>query len=235
MNSAKKGHKAAEFAIILLFFGLALLAAAIWLLTDASVKLFKDICFYGGIGFCAISILILVICIAKAVPRRKKAKQQKPNQVLDLSDGNADTVPQDTVIYVPSSQAQNFVEMGSHQTVEQKFEQIGKMDKTQFVIYVARLFSRKGYQVKLTPVFDNYNIDMLVEKMGVTIAVGCVLTNKILGEEDIKKVAEGKAHYNVSNVMTLTNMYFDRTALDFAKVNKISLVDRVILTEDFMD
>ena len=89
--------------------------------------------------------------------------------------------------------------------------------------------------MKLTPVFDNYGIDMLVEKMGVIIAVSCVLTNKILSAADVEVANQGKAHYPASNAMVLTNMYFDRTALDFAKANKISLVDRVILSEDFMN
>ncbi|MBQ4272701.1 MAG: restriction endonuclease, partial [Clostridia bacterium] len=77
--------------------------------------------------------------------------------------------------------------------------------------------------------------DMLVEKMGTIVAVSCVLTNKILGATDIQPVLEGQTHYPVSNAMVLTNMYFDRSALEFAKSNKISLVDRVILTEDFMN
>ncbi|MCH5153519.1 MAG: restriction endonuclease [Clostridiales bacterium] len=138
------------------------------------------------------------------------------------------------VTYIPSKEAYDFVMMGQYQTLEQKFEEIGKMDKTQFVIYVARLFSRKGYQVKLTPVVDNHDIDLLVEKMGVTIAVGCILTNKVLCRDDIVCVKNGRSYYGVNNSMALTNMYFDRTALDYAKEEHMSLVDRNVLAEDFM-
>ena len=157
-------------------------------------------------------------------------EQQQPfapaNQTYTL-EGN--------VTYIPSKEAYDFVVMGQYQTLEQKFEEIGRMDKTQFVIYVARLFSRKGYQVKLTPVVDNHDIDLLVEKMGVTIAVGCILTNKILCKEDIVCVKNGRSFYGVNNSMALTNMYFDRTALDYAKQEHMSLVDRNVLAEDFMN
>ena len=108
------------------------------------------------------------------------------------------------------------------------------MDKTQFVIYVARLFGYKGYQVKFTPVLDNYGVDLLVEKMGVTLAVGCYLANKVLCERDIASVVEGSKYYHVGGAIAVTNMYFDRSALEFAKKEKMSLVDRNILAEDFM-
>ena len=138
------------------------------------------------------------------------------------------------VTYIPSKEAYDTINMGQYQTLEAKFDQISKMDRTQFVIYVARLFSRKGYQVKLTPVMDNHDIDMLVEKMGVTIAVGCLLSSRILCKEDIVCVKNGRSYYGVNNSMALTNMYFDRTALDYAKAEHMSLVDRNILAEDFM-
>ena len=157
------------------------------------------------------------------------ASQQSPNESTQtyVVDGS-------NVTYIPSKEAYDFVLMGQYQTLDQKFEEIGRMDKTQFVIYVARLFSRKGYQVKLTPVVDNHDIDLLVEKMGVTIAVGCILTRKVLCKEDIVCVKNGRSFYGVNNSMALTNMYFDRTALDYAKQEHMSLVDRNILAQDFM-
>ena len=139
------------------------------------------------------------------------------------------------VTYSPSMEAYEFINMGRYQTLDEKFEQISKMDHTQFVIYVSRLFSRKGYAVRLTPVVENFDIDLIVEKMGVTIAVGCLISNKVLCKEDIECVRNGKEHYHVHNCMALTNMYFDRSALEYAREEKMSLVDRNILVEDFMN
>lgn len=167
------------------------------------------------------------------LPAAKGKPEAIPDAVASLD--NPVTYVGTNVQYIPSMEAYEFINMGSYQTLDEKFDQITKMDRTQFVIYVARLFSRKGYQVKLTPVVENYDIDLIVEKMGVSIAVGCLLTNKVLCKEDIICVRKGKDHYNVNNCMALTNMYFDRTALDYAREEKMSLVDRNILAEDFMN
>ncbi|MCH5160329.1 MAG: restriction endonuclease [Clostridiales bacterium] len=170
---------------------------------------------------------------AEPLPEAKGKPEVMPDAVAHLD--NPTTSIGTNVKYIPSMEAYEFINMGSYQTLEEKFNQISQMDHTQFVIYVARLFSRKGYQVKLTPVVDNYGIDLIVEKMGVAIAVCCLLSNKVLCKEDITFVCKGKDHYYVQNCMALTNMYFDRTALDFARAEKMSLVDRNILAEDFMN
>lgn len=254
MKKAKGYQKAIEFAIILMFFGIvAILVSTLVLpsmIKDGDTQLVnvQTYCLYIGIAIVTLSVLIIIIAISSHNKAKRKLKAQQnasqqpaqtePEAIADAEvsmDAPTTTVTGTTVTYVPSTEVANFVEMGSYQSIEEKFEQIAKMDKTQFVIYVARLFSRKGYQVKLTPVFDNYGIDMLVEKMGVIIAVQCLLTNRILCENDVKSVVDGKTYYPASQAMVLTNMYFDRTAVDFAKANKISLVDRVILTEDFMN
>ena len=139
------------------------------------------------------------------------------------------------IVYVPAVEAYNFVDMGDRQTVDQKFEQIARMDRTQFVVYVARLFSRKGYSVKLTPVIDNYCIDMVVEKHGVAIAVAVVPATRLLGRDDMVCVAEGRKHYPVNNAMVVTNLYFDNTAVQFAREQCMSLVDRNVLASEFMN
>ena len=242
-SKSKGHHKAIEFAIILLFFGVVAILASVLFLSkemanNPALIPINTYCLYIGIGVSVLAVLILIIAISVGAKAKKKQKaKQAPEVINDVEvslDAPTTTTGGTTVTYVPSQEVPTFIEMGKYQSVEEKFEQIAKMDKTQFVIYVARLFSQKGYQVKLTPVFDNYGIDMLVEKMGVIIAVKCVLTNKILGATDVEPVTEGKSHYPASNAMVLTNMYFDRSAVDFAKMHKISLVDRVILTEDFM-
>ena len=167
------------------------------------------------------------------IPTAQGKAEVMPDAVANLD--NRVTYVGTNVQYIPSMEAYEFINMGKYQTLDEKFEQLSKMDHTQFVIYVSRLFSRKGYAVKLTPVVDNFDIDLIVEKMGVTIAVGCLLANKVLCKEDITCIREGKDHYHVQNCMALTNMYFDRTALEYAREEKMSLVDRNILAEDFMN
>lgn len=159
-------------------------------------------------------------------PEQQYAQQtaQQSRQPEDLPQG-AQPVPR---------QSPMLIHMGERQSTEEKFAEIAKMDKTQFVVYAARLFGYRGYRVKFTPVIDNYDVDLLVEKMGVTIAVGCVLSDKVLSAQDVAPVAEGRRYYHASAVMVVTNSYFDRSALDYAKQNNLSLVDRNVLSQDFM-
>ncbi|MCM1290280.1 MAG: restriction endonuclease [Corallococcus sp.] len=234
MGKKKGGYAGlALISALLLIVGAAM--AAIGFFTNVIPEgLVADIVKYAGVALASFGLLFLIICLVSCVGRNKKSKL-----VNDVAEQNVqadlDSVGSgESVRYIPSESVYQFVNMGDRQTLDEKFNEIQKMDKTQFVIYVARLFSRKGYQVKFTPVFNNHNIDLLVEKMGVTIAVGCILSNKVLCENDIHCVVEGSRYYHASNVMTLTNMYFDRTALDYAKRERMSLVDRNILAEDFM-
>ena len=251
------------FSLLILVIGAILLVVYLSLFKGQEDTL-SVVIMWAAIGLTALGFVLTLICIIifriadlrdkerkdemldsfveETVANDEKDEQPSPVEDEDASSSrDSQRAPAGTYIvdasnvtYIPSKEAYDFVVMGQYQTLEQKFEQISKMDKTQFVIYVARLFSRKGYQVKLTPVIDNHDIDLLVEKMGVTIAVGCILTNKILCKEDIICVKNGRSYYGVNNSMALTNMYFDRAALNFAKEENMSLVDRNILAEDFM-
>lgn len=218
--------------VLLLVLGVALdvVYATVPFLRTEAAGVWGKVCLFGGMAIGVLGLVGVLVCIAvfHYVDKQEAKRQQQCLQKL------ADEQAESRVTYIPAQQAQNLVTVGSYQTLEEKFAQIAKMDKTQFVIYVARLFSLNGYQVKLTPVLDNHDIDLLVEKMGVVIAVGCLISNRVLTKEDIVRVRNGRFYYNAGSCMALTNMYFDRTALEFAQAERMSLVDRSVLAEDFM-
>lgn len=227
------------FAVLIFTVGVALdvLYCVLPFFKSEGGALWGKVCIYGGIALTAVGLVMVIVCIAlyrRADKKEALAKKQRMEMLEKQAEALANA-QSEGVTYVPAQEAANIVTVGAYQTLEEKFDQISKMDKTQFVIYVARLFSRKGYQVKLTPVIDNHDIDLLVEKMGVTIAVGCLISSRILTKDDIVRVRDGRLYYNVNNCMALTNMYFDRTALEYAQVERISLVDRNLLADDFMN
>lgn len=223
-------------SIVLILCGSVLTALTLTLpFFKATNATLMEICLFGGIALAIVGIVclpIFAVVVHKQIAKRKHAVEQMADVEAQL-DGST-TYNGVAVQYLPNQQAYDVANAAEYQTMDDKFEQIAKMDKAQFVIYVARLFSRKGYQVQLTPVVDNHDVDMIVEKMGVTIAVGCLLTDKIVGKQDVAKIFAGKEFYNVKNAMALTNMYFDRSALEYAKINHISLVDRNILANNYM-
>lgn len=231
------------FSILILVVGVALSILYLAMFRGKD-DIGAKILMWAGIVMTAVGFIFTLICIIafRIADLRDKKHKDDDNTKEEEADPSTETrmvggtyiFDSSNVTYVPSKEAYDFVVVGQYQTFDQKFEEIGRMDKTQFVIYIARLFSRKGFQVKLTPVVDNHDIDLLVEKSGVTIAIGCILTNKVLCKEDIVCVKNGRSFYGVNNSMALTNMYFDRSALDYAKQEHMSLVDRNILAEDFM-
>ena len=230
-NSNKKLAAFSFFSILVLVIGIvtAILSATLAFFKAEENAIWSRICLWSGVVLIVIGVIAVLVCIGMY---RHADKLQKK---MDLEQEQLKTVPQAEVTYIPSREAYDHVNMGQYQSVEEKFDQISKMDKTQFVIYVARLFSRNGYQVKLTPVVDNHDVDLLVEKRGVTYAVGCLISSRILCKEDVVGVKNGRAYYGVNNSIALTNTYFDRTALEYAKAERISLIDRNVLAEDFMN
>ena len=199
--------------------------------TNPDNKSLFDIIMYVGIGVAVLGIILLISGIAVGKSGSKSKPQQSSEQAyIERVD---DRLLEPTQVYQPESY--EFVAVGRKQSTEEKFNEIGKMGKTQFVIYMCKLFSLKGYEVTYTPVAENNNIDLIVKRDGVTRAVGCLLANKVMCEEDVKPVYEGAAFYEVDGVAVVTNMYFDRTALGFAKSRKITLIDRTILIEQYMN
>ena len=213
---------------------------------------------WSAVGFTAVGFLFCIIgmILFRIADLRDKKRTEKVMDAMLADKEPTDPLPagqseqpasgaqygmipqsylyEGNITYIPSREAFEFIDMGKYQTLGEKFAEIDKMDKTQFVIYIARLFSNKGYQVKLTPVIDNHDVDLLVEKMGVTIAISCVLTNRVLSKDDIESVKDGRFYYGANNVMALTNMYFDQDATGYAKQEHMSLVDRNVLAQDFM-
>lgn len=210
-------------SLLLLLGSIALGCCALLLPAFADSGL-SMVCMWSGI---ALSIVFMIMCLVLSY-KLNKAMSEQPAETPEVV-----VVDQDRINYIPSQNVFDFVTMGNHQTIEEKFAQIALMDRTQFVIYVAKLFSLKGYQVRLTTVVDNRNIDMIVEKKGISIAIGCIKADRVLSATDISAVKEGLRYYNAHSAMALTNTYFDRSALEFARSEGMSLVDRTILMEDF--
>lgn len=198
--------------------------------TNPDNKSLFDIIMFVGIGVAVLGLILLVSgIVAGKRGRKQNSQQQTENVTIERVD---DKVIEPTYTFKPDSY--EFVTVGRRQSIEEKFNEIGKMGKTQFVIYMCRLFSLKGYEVTYTPVAENHNIDLIVKRDGVSRAVGCLLANKVMCEEDIKPIYDGAAFYEVDGVAIVTNMYFDRTALGFAKSRKVTLIDRNVLIEQFM-
>ena len=225
---------AAKSAICLVLAALGIAGCVSWFFLPQSLDIMWKYVILATSG-----ALFLSCVIALAVLYGKMNKKPEPvkeeQDVIDVNvEDNGSGGHVATVTYPAENNTYRFVNMGQRQSVEEKFEQIALMDKTQFVIYCARLFGLNGYSVKITPVLSNRSVDLVVEKGGETIAVGCVKSDRLLSEQDVRPVAEGSAFYNTSKSMVFTNMYFDKTAVAYAAAHNVALVDRTVVIQNYM-
>ncbi len=231
--------------IVFIFVGGAVIGFSLMLGADEADNMLYTIMLYAGIGLAVLGIILLVggIIAGKSSRRSNTVGKKENDGLTDAAEAMPDVeVSLDGVgtyngmqtTYMPNMETYEFVTVGRRQSVEDKFDQIGKMSKTQFVVYALKLLSLKGFKVVLTPVIDNNGIDLLVTRDGITRGAACILSNKVLSKEDIKFAHEGESYYDVDGSMVITNMYFDRSALDYAKSHKMTLIDRNILIEQYM-
>ena len=148
-------------------------------------QLFK-ILTYVCAGVAVLGVILLIAGIVSGKRRRKQSSAQVVDEAPspERIDNGAAVEPD----YVFRPESYEFVTVGRRQSTEDKFNEIGKMGKTQFVIYMCKLFSLKGYEVTYTPVADNHEIDLVIKRDGVIRAVGCLLANKVMCAEDIKPI-----------------------------------------------
>lgn len=227
---AKKRKLTTATVVFIIFLLVGLLVIAVGVIVPLVLQqAFDGYMIYYIIGG-SVVLVSLIVQLARVSTNPRKSEQ---SQQVDGNLTGKIVVPRGEVGSDAQQYAFEVVQLAGKQKIDEKFAQISIMDRTQFVVYVARLFSFKGYQVRLTPVVNNRGIDMIVEKQGVAVAVGVVHSNNVLSQEDIEHISNGLQFYTASSCMALTNTYFDRTAVAFAKQNSMSLVDRTILAEDF--
>ena len=120
------------------------------------------------------------------------------------------------------------------QTLAEKLEQLKKLDHIQFEHYISRLLAIKGYEVKFTPVVDDGGCDMVVSRKGQVTAVRCLLSKELVGKDKIEETLSALNNYLAHDTMLITDNFFTREALRFAKKKPIILVDRKGLIDDFL-
>lgn len=114
---------------------------------------------------------------------------------------------------------------------------VDKLDGFEFERYLRAHFRNKGYKVELTPLQQDYGVDLVLIKGKDRIAVQAKRYNHEAGYKvnyrAVQEVAAGKAYYNCSKGIVVTNSFFTNSARELAKVNQIDLWDRKRLIQEF--
>lgn len=120
------------------------------------------------------------------------------------------------------------------QSLTEKLIELEKLDNMQFEHYMARLFALKGYEVKYTPIENDYGADLIITRGNEIVAVRCLLGKDILDKDAVEAALESMKHYAVRKVMIVTNQMFTRDAIKFSRKKPVVLVDRPALIEDYL-
>lgn len=173
-------------------------ATKMWIVLGAAIAVFL------------VSIIVLAVCGSSLSKFGKKAGSAGQNGA-DVGDVD------DVEISVRTTYMQS---------AEERLRQIDMMDKSQFVVYIAGLYSIKGYKVDISRVDEQCGIDMIINKDGVKTGISCMLSSNLLINEHVLLVEGGKNENKLKNVVMITNSYFDQTAVAQAKRSQITLMDR---------
>lgn len=94
------------------------------------------------------------------------------------------------------------------------------------------LLKANGFQnVRTTKTSNDYGVDILAEKDGVSYAIQCKCYSSAIGNKAIQEIVTGKMFYKCMVAIVFTNSTFTKNAIETAKETQVILWDRTKLTE----
>lgn len=110
-------------------------------------------------------------------------------------------------------------------------DDVDTMPGVKFEEYVAELFRLQAYKIQTTALSGDYGVDLIIIKDGIRTGVQIKRYSKPVNQAAVREAVAGMKHYKCSKSMVVTNSYFTKFAVDLAKTNECSLVDRDRLIE----
>lgn len=117
---------------------------------------------------------------------------------------------------------------------------IDSLDELKFKALVKQVITHFGYETLFTPVNSLNNIDIIVHRKDVKIAVLGVKgdLNSLIGLRTIRQLRYIANYYHCEQALLITNTYFDTEAINEAAEIGITLLDRdklIPLVKDLVD
>ena len=110
-------------------------------------------------------------------------------------------------------------------------DDVDLMNGQEFERFVAELFSKMGFEAKITKTSGDQGIDIIASKNGDKIGIQAKCYSSTVGNGAIQEVAAGKNYYHLDKAMVITNNFFTDAARQLANANSIILWDRNNLIE----
>lgn len=115
-------------------------------------------------------------------------------------------------------------------------EKIDKMTGEEFEDYLAILYKKHGYDVKMTPKTCDFGADLLLtdRKTGKKIVVQAKRYRGLVGEAAVQQTLSGREYYSCDDAVIVTNSHYTDAAKALAKKCGIKMIDRFTLGKDDM-
>lgn len=217
---------------LLVVLGTAFVTIYLIMPSEAVDPSIKKIAIIVGAAFAVIGILLLLFSCVK-ISKKRRAKRNADEAFRRIQNEVYRQKQEEQRAAASALQVDEVVIAGK-QPIGEKFAEIAKMDKSQFVFYIARLFALKGYGIRFTAVVDNFGIDLLLNRGEKIYGVACFLSQKAIPAEDVAYLQTIDNHYRTDGIFAVTNNFFERSALEIFKKSKITVVDKNVLSDEYM-
>jgi restriction system protein len=103
---------------------------------------------------------------------------------------------------------------------------IDKMSGRQFEEYLAVLFRKRGFKVKITKTSGDYGADLIIKKDSAITVVQAKRYSSKVGIKAVQEIQASMKYYKAEKSMVVTNNYFTGPAIKLAAANKVELINR---------
>lgn len=110
-------------------------------------------------------------------------------------------------------------------------EDLDHMSGYDFERFLKSLFAYKGYTVEHTSLSNDQGADLVVLKFGIKTVIQAKRSGSKIGNKAVQECVAAINHYQANNGMVITNSEFTTPAINLAKSNGITLVDRAELSK----
>ena len=106
--------------------------------------------------------------------------------------------------------------------------QIDKMSGEEFEDWLALMYKKHGYDVKMTPKTCDFGADLILtnRKTGEKICVQAKRYRNAVGEEAVQQTLSGKNYYDCDKAIIITNSQYTDAAKKLAQKCDIKMIDR---------
>ncbi|WP_170885606.1 restriction endonuclease [Bacillus alkalicellulosilyticus] len=104
---------------------------------------------------------------------------------------------------------------------------VDKLNGHDFEHFLAPLFRKKGYSVKVTRGSGDFGADLVLRNVkGQVTVVQAKRYSSNIGVSAVQEIVAAKPMYKATNAIVITNQYFTPAAVKLAKANGVKLLDR---------